>query len=154
MIENWDGISADFLLRDRLVPIASRWLFDGRIPQNIEDILRYPLIHTGTRMTAWEDWLGVQGMIMPRPELVFSHMFMSISAAKDGLGIALVPDVLVDPRDRDLVALSSRRIDSDGNYYLLMHESNASHPAVLEFKAWLMAYARQTLTRLDDAVAA
>lgn len=149
MIDSWDGVSADFLFRDRLVPIASPKLFRGEIPAEPRDIIRYPLIHTGTRMNAWGDWLGIQGVSVPPAEIVFGHMFMSISAAKDGAGIALVPDVLIDRADPDLVMLSKQQIESEGGYYLLVHESNALNPAVSQFRSWVLSYAAETRRQLE-----
>lgn len=69
-------------------------------------------IEAGTGMTTAFDQCG--------------HFFISLDAAREGRGIALVPDIIVahDEAMRGLVVPFTSNMESAGEYYLLIHESS------------------------------
>lgn len=143
MVTNWEGVDADLLFDDTLMPVCSAALFaDGPIPGTAAELVRYPLIHTSTRRYAWPDWLNAQGVQLPpggQPSLEFGHFFMSLEAARRGRGVALLPYVLLQDvvgRD-DLIIPSTTRISSAGDYYLLSHENNRGDPSIDMFRNWI-----------------
>jgi LysR family glycine cleavage system transcriptional activator len=66
---------------------------------------------------------------------------MSVRAAMDGKGIALVPSVLVteDVDAGRLVIPVAERVLSDGDYYLLFRKDRAKDRAISAFCDWLLA---------------
>lgn len=142
MIARWDGVHADELFADRLVPVCAPGLLTGPVRQ-ARDLLDYPLIHTTTRRYAWPDWLRANGARLEDdldPHLQFGHFFMALDAARDGQGIALVPDILLSQEEgaRGLCVPYSSEIASAGEYYLLIHESRLEDRQVQTFRSWIL----------------
>lgn len=142
MVTRWDGVHADELFPDRLVPVCVPELLSSPV-QSAADLLRYPLIHTTTRRYAWPDWLRANGVHYETesdPRLHFGHFFMTLDAARQGRGIALVPDILLlqDKGAGDLCVPYSSEITSAGEYYLLIHESRLEDPRVRTFRSWIL----------------
>jgi LysR family glycine cleavage system transcriptional activator len=146
MVTDWDGVGADELFPDILVPVCSPALLQGKTIGKASELLAYPLIHTSTRRFAWPDWLRAQGVTATSAEkkkLEFGHFFMSLEAALRGQGIAIVPQVLLSlHKDADrLVQLFKPSIPSAGAYYLLMHESKMKSRDVQLLRMWILAEA-------------
>lgn len=142
MVTRWDGVHADELFADRLVPVCAPTLLTGDV-REAADLLAYPLIHTTTRRYAWPDWLRANGARYEGesdPHLQFGHFFMALDAARQGRGIALVPDILLaqDEGARGLCLPYSSEIASAGEYYLLIHESRLEDPRVQIFRSWIL----------------
>lgn len=89
MIADWDGVHADELFPDSLVPVCRPDLI-WNDPVTARDIAAMPLIHTTTRRYAWPDWLRIHDARLagegPHP-LEFGHFFMSPDAARGGWGL-------------------------------------------------------------------
>jgi LysR family glycine cleavage system transcriptional activator len=152
MVANWDGIDVDPLFPDTLVPVCARALIKGAVPTSASEIARYPLIHTSTRIDAWGDWLSAQGVQTDsRSEFIFGHFFMALEAARRGLGIALVPSILLQDlrRDGDLLILPAAEIPSAGFYYLLTHKNNRGDSAIGCFRTWIHHEASTVLDSLN-----
>lgn len=155
MVANWNGVTADELFPDVLVPVCSPRLLGTNVAPTPQELVGYPLIHTLTRRHAWADWLrvhGVRTLPPPEPELEFGHFFMALEAARKGLGIAIVPEVVFTSYEGrgDLMPLTESAVPSAGEYYLLVHESRLGDPHVLAFRNWMIEQARQT-ARLTPA---
>jgi LysR family glycine cleavage system transcriptional activator len=148
MVSNWRGVFAQLLFPDVLVPICSAAYLKGAPAlKEPKDLQRHRLIHTATRRHAWPDWLRAHGQEFPLPPkpLQFGHFFMSMQAAREGQGIAIVPTVVVDhyPHVNELVRPFPASIPSAGEYYLLVHERRRDEPSVRLFSEWLLKTVRR-----------
>lgn len=160
MTERWDGLVADALFPDALVPVASRQLLaQGAAIASPADLLAHPLIHTVSRQRAWQDWFQAHALsFQPRAQdLEFGHLFISLQAAQEGRGIAVVPELIYHyarEQSPDLTAAWTPAVRSSGEYYVLTHESQDTSPAVQSVRQWLIEQAGQTRRqyRLDDCV--
>lgn len=147
MTERWDGVEADYLFDDVLVPVISQKLLKQGAPINHpKDLLKYSLIHTASRQNAWRDWLIAQGVTHhPRKAgAEYGHFFMALQAAQECKGIAIIPErllTLYNPRASGLVVPLRADIASAGEYYMLTHESRCDSPAVQRFRKWLLLMA-------------
>lgn len=144
MVNEWDGVAADELFPDVLVPICSPTLLRGKTIRKASDLLAYPLIHTSSRRFAWPDWLRAHGVAAPeKKKFEFGHFFMSLEAALRGQGIAIIPQVLLSlHKDADrLIRLFKPSIASAGAYYLLIHESKAKLHGVQALRKWILSEA-------------
>ena len=142
MVTRWDGIHADELFPDRLRPVCAPGLM-ARLPAGAGDLTAYPLIHTSTRRYAWPDWLrahGVRYTAEEDPTLQFGHFFMSLDAAREGRGVALIPDIILAHEEgaRGLVVPLASDIASAGEYYLLVHEARLDDPHIQAFRNWAL----------------
>lgn len=150
MTEHWNGVYVEQLFQDILVPVVSPRLVESVGPINSpEDLLRYRLINTASRRHAWSDWLAVYGLRVPVDSnpLDFGHFFMTLQAARDAKGVAIVPQVLLENYEgRDeLIAPLPGEVPSAGAYYLLMHEGAREDQAIRQLCDWLMQEASRSL---------
>jgi LysR family transcriptional regulator, glycine cleavage system transcriptional activator len=142
MVTKWDGVHADELFPDKLVPVCSPSLIEKHL--TAQDLTQYPLIHTTTRRYAWPDWLRAQGVRWENTDtsqtLQFGHFFMALDAARQGRGIALIPDVILaqDEGARGLIIPFASDVASAGEYYLLIHETRLDDPRVQKFRSWAL----------------
>jgi LysR family glycine cleavage system transcriptional activator len=145
MVTDWRGVVADYLFQDVLVPVISPALLRGRIVSRPEDLLDFPLIHTTSRAHAWPDWFRAHGIhnLAAASSIGYGHFFMSLEAAREGHGIAIVPDVLVeDAAPDELVTLFQPDTPSAGDYYLLTTSRNHEDREVALFRHWLQDQAK------------
>ncbi|CAG9243254.1 LysR family transcriptional regulator, glycine cleavage system transcriptional activator [Paraburkholderia unamae] len=147
MTDRWRGLEAYPLLEDALVPVMSEELAARLGPINApQDLLNFKLINNITRKNAWHDWLQYHGVTAPprAGSIDYGHFFMTLQAAREGKGIALIPSVIFDSlenKDGLLCPLKSR-VPSAGEYYMLMRETAQPDPAVLAMREWLIEEAQ------------
>jgi DNA-binding transcriptional LysR family regulator len=149
--EPWPGTEARFLLPERLIAVACPALLAGRSPWRAEDVARLPLLQASTRPYAWRQWFAAQGlqiehdMAGPRMEL-FS---MLTEAAAQGLGVALVPSLLVDTElaSGRLQQVLAHEFSSDRAYRLIFPPHKAESPLLRAFADWLSQAAADYLAQ-------
>ncbi|WP_281955314.1 LysR substrate-binding domain-containing protein [Pseudophaeobacter arcticus] len=143
----WPGTESLLLKSEQLLPVCSPELVaNGRfIPP--QQILEMPLLHIQTRPTAWLDWFELQG-VTASPEDLGGTMYDQFStitqAAQHGLGVALMPDYLVeqDIATGRLTALQPQATEASGAYYLVWPKSKSRDPALTKFRHWLEGQAQ------------
>ena len=141
----WPGTEGRLLMPEPLITVASPALAASRAQWAPADLAGLTLLQASTRPYAWRHWFESQGLSVendmagPRMEL-FS---MLSEAAAQGLGVALVPRMLVDNElaAGRLVRLLPQEFLSDRRYYLIHPESKAMSPALGAFADWLEAEA-------------
>lgn len=141
-VQNWPGTSAVLLMSEEVLPVCSAALLQGRGTLTPAQVAELPLLQQSTRPDAWRLWfeaMGVQAAHWqsgPRYEL-FS---MSATAAAHGLGVALVPRMLVaqDLARGDLVLACDRTLRGSRGYYLVSPERRDPPAALALFRDWLL----------------
>lgn len=138
-----DDLHAEFLFAETVTLVASPALLKRKPLHKAEDVKRHTLLMHSTRPDAWGEWFtaaGLKGSAGRGP--AFEHFFMSIEAAVNGLGLALVPDFFVvqELRDGRLVEpLPKLRLQRPGGYYLLCLKGREREPAIRAFRNWLFS---------------
>jgi len=126
-----------------VVPVAAPSLLAG--PSRLgrpEDVERFTLLQHVTRPQAWQEWLracGVEnldGRAGPR----FEQFHMVIQAAIAGVGLALLPQFLIQEElaSGRLVVAIDRPVTSEYAYYLVYPERKADILRVAVFRDWLL----------------
>ncbi len=140
MVVDWRGVLAEELAPDTLVPVFSPSLTDD--PHAVSEpavIQRLPLIHTASRPHAWPDWMRAWELAptnAPRT-LEYGHFFMSMEAARQREGVAIVPDILLGgAASQGLVAATACKVRSAGEYYLLSLNERCNERAISAFREW------------------
>lgn len=138
----WPGVLVDRLFDERLVPVISPKLKHQApgLHQKL-DMSRYMLLNVATRPDAWRQWFTAQGVdqhamrLGPSFELT-AHV---TQAAAAGLGVALLPDVLI--RDElssgSLVIAMDAPLYSGMTYYLTCSAERSALPAVAALRTWI-----------------
>ena len=129
-----------FLSEARL-PVCSPALVE-RVPlRQVGDLRRHTLIHTLSLPNLWHDWLFKAGApgLEAGADLVLDHLYLTLQAALNGVGIAMGPTALVaeDLAARRLVAPFSRPSLRARNYCTYVPEALQADPRTLAFCSWL-----------------
>ncbi|UWQ80982.1 LysR family transcriptional regulator [Leisingera sp. S132] len=143
---SWPGTQSLLLKHEQLLPVCAPELLNGRRVDEPTDILKLPLLHIQTRTTAWKDWFEKHG-IEAGADLsgtIYDQFATITQAALHGLGVALMPDYLVeqDLATSRLVALHPEPVETAGAYYLVWPERKSDAPALMKFRGWLAGKAQ------------
>ena len=143
-LRQWAGTRSALLLPEEVVPVCKPSLLKGGRPFTPKALATMPLLQQSTRPEAWRQWFLGQGvdaehaMAGPRYEL-FS---MQAAAAACGLGVALVPTLLVRRElDEGTLAIACRRPLPGPRGYYLVQPAEGERPALAAFREWLQAEA-------------
>jgi len=147
-VANWAGTQAVKLLGEDMVPVCSADWLAGQTGLSPAAIAQLPLLQQSTRPLAWRQWFEAQGVSAaqalagPRFEL-FS---MTAAAAACGMGLALVPRLLisVELARGDLVVACDRVLANQRAYYLVLPEGSDNPPVTQLFLDWLLQAASTT----------
>jgi LysR family glycine cleavage system transcriptional activator len=144
MVESWVDVRADLLMRDVLVPVCNADFLRKHGPfKSVEDFRGMPLLHNATRPRAWPDWFRAMNIPYDTASSgpAYGHFFMTIQAASEGAGIALIPRALMqaDVRWNALVLLNEFAVESAGAYYILRRAYQVEAEHIRRFCQWLLA---------------
>ncbi|AGT09762.1 LysR substrate-binding domain-containing protein [Paracoccus aminophilus] len=148
------GSEATPLMDEYLIAIASPALarqirFDTHAQDLTEEsrlLTRYPLLQQETRPHLWLDWFGASAIdpVTFTRGARFAHFGMVVTAARAGMGVGLVPELLVEDELRlgTLDRVSDRRMR--GSTYALIEPARRGGPASdTEFRDWLIREAQR-----------
>lgn len=141
---SWEGLQVAELMDDELVAVASpAYAAEFGEVHREQDLAGMTLLHMATRQNAWADFFRALGWSGSAAEdgHAYGHFFMSIQAAYEGRGIALVPEVLVgsDLKSGNLVKMIPETVLSAGRYYLVGRKRTWQQQKVRTFRRWLLA---------------
>jgi DNA-binding transcriptional LysR family regulator len=145
-VRNWAGTKAIRLMAEEVVPVCSPKLMQKLAELTPEAISQLPLLQQSTRFDAWRQWFDAQGLDAPlalagpRYEL-FS---MTAAAAAQGMGVALVPRLLIETElaRGELVIACNRPLKGEKGergYYVVTPERADESSALTTFVTWLTA---------------
>jgi LysR family glycine cleavage system transcriptional activator len=141
-VANWAGTQAVKLLDEDVLPVCSPTWLKGQPTLSPQALADLPLLQQSTRPLAWRQWFEAQGVAAPQalagPR--FELFSMTAAAAVHGMGLALVPRLLVsDELTRgDLVLACTQAQAAARAYYLVLPEGDDNPPVAQLFKNWLL----------------
>lgn len=137
----WKNFLVRPLFEEKMVCICAPKFLKSTL-KNCNELLRYNLLLHNNRSNLWQEFFKYHKV--KNPELEFSdgyqHFFMLINAAKNGSGIALVPEFLV----KNEIENSQLKLAFDGSFksgysYYLIHPKPKAHLQKIEdFKNWII----------------
>ena len=153
-VANWPGVQAQLLMYEDVVPVCSPRLLEatarrgrGRAHQPVapEALAALPLLQQSTRPYGWRQWFDAMGVETshaldgPRYEL-FSMLAV---AAMHGLGVALIPPLLIEAEltSGELVVACAQPLRGERGYYLIHPAQPAPPPVLAAFAHWLQGMA-------------
>ncbi|MFT5344231.1 MAG: LysR family glycine cleavage system transcriptional activator, partial [Paracoccaceae bacterium] len=134
----WPGTNNLLLKNEQIVPVCAPEL----TKIDLQDL---PLLHIQTRPLAWQHWFEQHGLASKDSSGTMYDQFSTITqAALHGLGVALMPDYLVeqDLATGRLVAPFGPPIEAQGAYYLVWPRNKSRDPALTMFRDWLATQAQ------------
>lgn len=145
---DWPGLRADWLMADEAFPVCSPELMNGDKPlRTPEDLKHHVLLHNENSKEAWQVWLTAAGAdvdLSHNHSLTFDLVFMTVQAAIDGLGIAIVPRPFVqdDIAKGRLVVPFNISPPSEMGFYFVAPHNRANAPKTKAFRDWLIQSAK------------
>jgi DNA-binding transcriptional LysR family regulator len=141
-VSQWAGTRAVKLFDEVVLPVCHPGLLEGRGNLSPGALAELPLLQQSTRPDAWRQWFEAQGVAAPHAlsGARFEQFSMTAAAAVHGMGLALVPRLLIaDELGRgELVVACERPLASQRAYYLVQPEGRDTAPATQVFLAWLL----------------
>ncbi|MFN3971002.1 MAG: LysR family transcriptional regulator [Gemmobacter sp.] len=141
------GVAALVLAAERLITVASPALVPAG-PLTDAELARLPLLQQATRPELWRDWFGAEAATALRGPR-FETFAMVLAAARAGMGVALVPQMLVQkmlvpetgaqgcPAPGGLVRASVKVLTGPSPYLLIWPGRSDALPAFRAFRDWL-----------------
>ena len=142
---NWAGTHSVLLLHEDVVPVCSPALLGAKAQLSPAAIARMPLLQQSTRPDGWHQWFDAQRLDAPRARTGPRYELFSMIAvaAAHGLGVALMPRMLIEPElaRGELVVACDRPLRAERGYFLITPASADERPALAAFRDWLVAQA-------------
>jgi LysR family glycine cleavage system transcriptional activator len=141
-VSRWAGTQAVKLLDEVVLPVCAPDLMRGASSLHPQAIAQLPLLQQSTRPDAWRQWFEAQGVNAPAalsgPR--FEQFSMTAAAAAHGMGLALVPKLLIEPElaRGELVVACDIPLTSAHAYYLVCPELRETTPSTTVFLQWLL----------------
>ena len=137
---DWPETEAEFLMNETVLPACSLSFREKHKFTDAAQLRDVPLIHISSRPDAWAHWFHVQDIpYQSHSAMIFDQFATASQAAKHGLGIALLPEFLIDREleDGDLVPALDSRIRSKEAYYLVWPKHRSGYPPLTSFREWI-----------------
>jgi LysR family glycine cleavage system transcriptional activator len=138
---DWPGAELELLMSETVVPACNRSLVEEYKFQKPSDLLRAPLLHLVSRPDAWERWFMLHDALTePLHGMLFDQFAMAAQAAISGLGLALLPEFLINDElaRGDLVRALDLPMQSTEKYYLAWPVSRSSYAPLVAFRQWIV----------------
>ena len=143
----WDNAHACHLMKETVTVVASPDLIPAGASVDPGTYGEYPLIQNARRPDSWLRWIEAKGL--NRAETIsgprFAQTSMVIEAARAGVGLAVVPKVMVeDHLDSGSLHTPLGEAVSSGMSYFVVYPLNlgVSKP-VHDFRDWIQSVARK-----------
>jgi LysR family glycine cleavage system transcriptional activator len=149
---HWPGCVTRKVLSERLIAVCSPALIAPLVaPLSLQALARLPLLQQTTRPHAWRRWFEAGGLQCDGDlrGARYEQFSMSVQAAVLGLGVALVPDFMVEEElaQGRLCQAVPQAHDSDRAYYFVLPEGREQDALLGRFGVWLA----QVAARPEDA---
>ena len=141
-VANWAGTRSVRLMNEDVVPVCRPHWLAGQAALTPQALAQLPLLQQTTRPDAWRLWFEAVAVSAPHalagPR--FELFSMTAAAAACGLGVALVPRLLIEPELQrgELVVACTQAPLSERAYYLITPERDGERPAVSLFRDWML----------------
>lgn len=154
----WPNVIAERLIGEKLVVVSSPGFAERIGRAGPVALARARLLHLTALQEAWPRWFEAAGLraSLGTSGMCFENFAMCIEAAASGVGVALVPHVLVieDIRSGRLRIAHPAAIRTNAAYFVLYPDFKRDVPAVRGFVEWVRQAAIETDTECERLVAA
>ena len=141
-LQRWAGTHSLHLLDEEVVVVCHPRLLGKRKTLKAETLATMPLLQQSTRPEAWSQWFAQAQVAAPRalsgPR--YEQFSMTVAGAAQGLGLALVPRLLIEPElaRGELVIAHPLALASQRGYYLVRPQGAETAAGALGvFAHWL-----------------
>jgi LysR family glycine cleavage system transcriptional activator len=145
-MQQWAGTHGLPLMNEEVVPVCSPALLAHHPTLTAQALAYLPLLQQSTRPVSWQTWFAAQGVDAPLalsgPR--YEQFSMTSAAAAQGMGIALLPRLLIEAElaRGELVLAHPAPLPGARHYYLVLPEDPAPRAVLRHFNDWLQAVSR------------
>lgn len=145
---DWPGVITEKLLGEELVAVCSPAYLEKwpGAKARLADLPQHVLLQQTSRHNNWQEWLEQNQVkdVNPWAGPRFEHVYMVMQAAIAGLGIALLPRLLVidDVESGRLVTPFKASLVTNDAYCLVYPAAKKSDPKLEVFRQWLISEAK------------
>ncbi|GHB45131.1 LysR family transcriptional regulator [Pseudovibrio japonicus] len=139
---SWSALESYRICEEEMVLVCHSSLLGDAQPKSLRDLLVFPRLVHSTRLGSWDYWAEAHKLSSYLPgdtSLSFEHFFMVLEAARQGLGLALLPSVLIenDLEDGTLSEPIPARHMTGNAYYMVASSAAWRRPAVTALREHL-----------------
>lgn len=150
----WAHANCTYLCSEVIVPVASPDFIAGRNLNEPVQLEEEPLLHLATRPKMWAQWFencGIEAKSAYRGHR-FDQFSMVIVGAMAGMGVALLPEYLVEQElaSGQLIRLFDKPMRTENNYYLVVPEGKLENPMIQTFSHWIIGEVPQVKHENSD----
>jgi DNA-binding transcriptional LysR family regulator len=150
-VGSWPNARASLLFPEKLAVVASPKLIPATTKLDWLDFSQIPTLQNAGRPSLWLSWLritklGHSGVIQG---IRFANSDMLISAALNGLGLAVVPSHYVEQElaEGELHLPLGKPVQSSESYWVVYSERKAQRQSVISFRDWLLSETRNSRSK-------
>jgi LysR family glycine cleavage system transcriptional activator len=145
--DHWPRAVSHQLIKEQVVAVCSPELLtriggESCSEWRVEDVTLFPFLHLSSRINAWPDWMVAQGLESGSfSGASFAHFHMVLEAAKNGMGVAILPSILAERslQTGELIAPFGTQVATQHEYLLSYPADKADLEQVMIFRDWLLA---------------
>ena len=144
---DWPEAVSDYVAGREFVCIYSPGLFKAAGQElQPDELISHALLHHEQALQAWRQWAALYGLdevrVLPGPR--FAQYSAVIQAVLSGLGIGLVPKILVEEELKEGRALAfGQSIDVAQGHYLCYSADKVERPVFATFRSWLLGHGQE-----------
>lgn len=147
--DDWPGVSSDPLIGEEIVVVCSPAYLAKHSIVSPQDLNGHTLLQSTRRPDTWREWLEAKSAdnVNAYAGLRFDAFYLIIQAAIAGLGVALLPRLLIaDELENGLLAIALDEPFKSRNAYCLVYpEAKRADPRLQAFRQWLLDQAETAL---------
>jgi LysR family glycine cleavage system transcriptional activator len=148
-IRQWAGTQAQELMPEVVIPVCAPSLLVNRPQLEPSELAQHTLLQQSTRPDAWRLWFEAAGLASDQASAValtgprFEQFSMTAAAAAAGLGVALVPRLLIETElaRGELVQAHPLALPEERHYFLVLPDTEHAKPALQRFVGWVVGVA-------------
>jgi len=140
---HWPGADLTFLMKENVMPVCSPAFKVAHGLHHPADLLGAPLLHITSRPDAWEGWFTANGVAFESVHGMLFDQFSTLAqAAESGLGVALVPTILIAHElETGRLVSAGAAMENAGCYYLASSSERSDYRPLIAFRQWITAQA-------------
>jgi LysR family glycine cleavage system transcriptional activator len=140
---DWQGLEAERLTVDKLVPVCSPKVMIDKPLDTIKDLKKHTLLHVIGFEEGWGHWLSTTGHpdINANRGMQFDTLISALQIAEHGMGVALGRSSLVQEliKSGKLVAPLEETVSTEEAFYLVAKANANRSELAINFKRWLLS---------------
>lgn len=139
-LNDWTKVISTSLMSERIIPVASKDFLKENPVHKLADLIELPKLRMKSRPDDWKHWFNAQNVILDQKfGMVFEQFSLVTQACMAGVGIALMPQFLIEPEIQkgSLIAIG-KSVKNIGEYYFCEPESGQYNSVIADFKNWIV----------------